>query len=613
MKDKLLITAFGIGIAFILIDLWVQYGVFSERVSFSYYEHAVGSSEELWDIGYALEDIEERDRYQRQRIEKTLDATDSFARFLRQQEAFAQYREARAGIQEVLSGGQNSSVNYIYCEEEGSQPLHIGMNHFRSDPRDECNLSGKPLPQNDIQPETMFEVIYLDGRDGGSADGEIAIRAISNGLFLGVERFSPYDWKISAREYSVGPTERFRLSSEGYLFSPISNGFFTCNSEMVKGNEGTYGNFNRFVLREVNSGSLYKARELADLYRRLVDIQDEYFSVHSDTAAKAHAEQLTHRTEEAASLGSDKEDFDTAGTLKEKGVFKIALVMPTTSKGTEMSSPAESPFFGNLFDSFMGSIDWASNRHVFAFFIGFDRADELYDTGDAWQDFRAEFRRRAHFQLHKFNWAEEKIEQVLSNQLSLTLHHYDHLGGSPSQIVSQLVLDAYGKGFDYFYQVNDDTIIETPDWPRTFISALSDPRRLVPNLGVTGPLDRNNDLIFTHAFVHRTHVDIFGYMFPQSFKNWWSDDWISTVYGKDNTLHLPDVTILHNVDAQKVGGATRYEIDRAAEGRLEDELRNGFSVVNTWLKDRSMPRLRLPSVCHYSPVLEYHVLSTLSI
>ena len=58
----------------------------------------------------------------------------------------------------------------------------------------------------------------------------------------------------------------------------------------------------------------------------------------------------------------------------------------------------------------------------------------------------------------------------------------------------------------------------------------------VANLGVTGPLDINNDKIFTHSFVHRTHIDVFGHLFPPSFKNWWSDDWISTVYGPEHTF-----------------------------------------------------------------------------
>ncbi len=57
-------------------------------------------------------------------------------------------------------------------------------------------------------------------------------------------------------------------------------------------------------------------------------------------------------------------------------------------------------------------------------------------------------------------------------------------------------------------------------------------------------------------------VQVFGHLFPPSFKNWWSDDWISTVYGAAHTFVVPDVQIKHNVGAQKTKGTTRYEVDK---------------------------------------------------
>jgi hypothetical protein len=84
----------------------------------------------------------------------------------------------------------------------------------------------------------------------------------------------------------------------------------------------------------------------------------------------------------------------------------------------------------------------------------------------------------------------------------------------------------------------------------------------IPNFGVTGPADSNNDKIFTHSFVHRTHIEVFGHLFPPSFKNWWSDDWITTVYGSEHTFRVPDIIIKHNVGAQKEHGYTRYSVDK---------------------------------------------------
>jgi len=69
---------------------------------------------------------------------------------------------------------------------------------------------------------------------------------------------------------------------------------------------------------------------------------------------------------------------------------------------------------------------------------------------------------------------------------------------------------------------------------------------------------------------------VFGHLFPPSFKNWWSDDWITTVYGSEHTFRVTDVEIKHNVGAQKTRGYTRYEVDKGAQLRLDDELRKGI-------------------------------------
>ena len=56
-------------------------------------------------------------------------------------------------------------------------------------------------------------------------------------------------------------------------------------------------------------------------------------------------------------------------------------------------------------------------------------------------------------------------------------------------------------------KVNDDTIIVTPNWAVKLVETLAlNPS--IPNFGVTGPSDSNNDKIFTHGFVHRTHLEV---------------------------------------------------------------------------------------------------------
>lgn len=75
---------------------------------------------------------------------------------------------------------------------------------------------------------------------------------------------------------------------------------------------------------------------------------------------------------------------------------------------------------------------------------------------------------------------------------------------APSQVVSKLIDQAFQDGCDYFYQINDDSLITTSKWAETFTEILRN-NPLGENVGVTGPTDTNNPRILTHAFVHR-HV-----------------------------------------------------------------------------------------------------------
>ena len=56
-------------------------------------------------------------------------------------------------------------------------------------------------------------------------------------------------------------------------------------------------------------------------------------------------------------------------------------------------------------------------------------------------------------------------------------------------------------------QVNDDTVITSPNWAPKLVAALAS-NPAIPNFGVTGPTDSNNEKIFTHSFVHRTHIEV---------------------------------------------------------------------------------------------------------
>lgn len=76
----------------------------------------------------------------------------------------------------------------------------------------------------------------------------------------------------------------------------------------------------------------------------------------------------------------------------------------------------------------------------------------------------------------------------------------------------------------------------------------------------------------------RPHVEIFGFHFPFTFGNWWSDDWITFAYSRRFSLWLYDVDIHHHQHAP------RYNINWTDnERRLQVELERSQVRWKQWL------------------------------
>ena len=551
------------------------------------------SSDHFWKLGFHIEDLEQKIQNQAQRIERIRLDIGDLSSPLRSTDAFTQRRKIQSIAHNLV--GNDTSVVQIRCQdlqsEAGGNLLRVGFSDFRSDPMDKCQIFTSTSSAA-LGPHMMFEMVQLD-------EDAVAFKNIGNDLFVQVVA-PPMDnptlpWKLVLGSWSIGAAERFRMSPDGYIYSSLVEGFIQCSSDnAVLGYPGVYSKGSKFVIEKVAPDQTFWALELSELSSKITSLQLGY--IHKRIQELNAEERIVDKIKKNSEVKTG--DSEVAETL-----VKVAIVVPMTSKGTEMKDVTDSPLWTNLFDSFMKTIDWRSNKLLFRFYLGLDRADSLYDTGDAWSDMREEFKQRATFRMTEQLMNQKSIDEVLANKLSLKLMHFDHLEGAPTQVVSQLALQAHSDGFDYFYQVNDDTILVSPNWADNFIQKLkSNP--VIPNFGVTGPKDVNNDKIFTHSFTHRTHIDIFGHLFPPTFKNWWSDDWITTVYGSEHTFRPDDVEIRHNVGAQKVGGQVqRYEVDMGAQLRLKNELFRGYVQIDKWLKQNSLPRMALPSICGYIPLV----------
>ena len=137
---------------------------------------------------------------------------------------------------------------------------------------------------------------------------------------------------------------------------------------------------------------------------------------------------------------------------------------------------------------------------------------------------------------------------------------------------------AYDDGAEYLVRMNDDSEFLSSDWVSKATVKLSsyDP----PNVGVVGPFCEENTQIMTHDMVHRTHLDIFEYYYPDIFSAWWVDDWISNVYGSNRSTTIMDWVVKHHINKH----GTRYNVQHHESSKLKGELKKGETRIKDWLR-----------------------------
>lgn len=133
---------------------------------------------------------------------------------------------------------------------------------------------------------------------------------------------------------------------------------------------------------------------------------------------------------------------------------------------------------------------------------------------------------------------------------------------APAHAWNYLFERAIDDGHDYFFQMADDVVLETPGWTEACIDTLQTNR----NCGVVGPIHLENyngriangqKPVIENAFVHKTHYDIFGYFYPWEIKNYYCDNWITEVYRDELSV------ILHSMTSRNLSihaSQQRYEI-----------------------------------------------------
>jgi len=145
--------------------------------------------------------------------------------------------------------------------------------------------------------------------------------------------------------------------------------------------------------------------------------------------------------------------------------------------------------------------------------------------------------------------------------------------GKPTWAQNEAMLEAYLDHADYYYRVNDDTRMITAGWVEAFIAVLD--RYSPPRIGVVGPKHSGgNEAILTYDFVHRTHVDIFGFYYPRLFTDWFGDDWVTDIYRPDHSTKLQNIRLAHTL-----GLGQRYKNDLRVGQKLAAQLKHDTEIL----------------------------------
>lgn len=249
--------------------------------------------------------------------------------------------------------------------------------------------------------------------------------------------------------------------------------------------------------------------------------------------------------------------------------IRVAMGIPTTSKGSSPKSPNDLPLFSILLNSLLPSVTEDEKRkYTVELYVGFDENDPYWDNETNLKSIHEEFQKKTAGSKDTFRMELIRFRQSF---------------GWTSFIWNGLFEHSLIDGCQYYYQINDDVKIMSPGWITAFVDTLQkSPIR--PNFGLTGPLDVNNNRILTQTFVHKTHFDIFHKFFPWEFQNWFNDDWATGVYERSNGKFWRKDIKVQNTNAK----GTRYDVCHAGGNLLKDAKARGEEAINRWLDAHPM-------------------------
>ena len=250
-------------------------------------------------------------------------------------------------------------------------------------------------------------------------------------------------------------------------------------------------------------------------------------------------------------------------------VTRIAIGLGITSKSnqntdTKSYNVQSIQFFTDFLPTFCATLTSGAGKHEFHFYVAYDLNDPMFTDCSILEKFH--------------NYFVNISKQRCPKDTNLLLHFVQcSHQGKPAWAQNDAMMEAYLDGMDYFYRINDDSILKTSGWAETFIATLSgfDP----PNVGVVGPDHKGgNTAILTYDFVHRTHIDIFGFYYPRVYPAWYADNWITNVYKPgQRSVKLRQISVVHTMKSGQ-----RYRNDPSVEKHKPAQFRKDKITLNRY-------------------------------
>jgi hypothetical protein len=240
----------------------------------------------------------------------------------------------------------------------------------------------------------------------------------------------------------------------------------------------------------------------------------------------------------------------------------IAILISTTSRGINKDSEISMfPIINIFLKSFCKTVgDLEKQNIAFRFYIGYDDNDHFYSQQKNRQQIAILFRKK-----------------LRGMDVRIYFRCFQNKRKSPVFIWNEVFKMAYIDGCDYFYQLGDDILFISNGWALRFINTFN--ATFIDGIGLIGALDLNNPMLITQAFVGRTHYELFGTLYPSSFQNWYSDDWLFNIYKIHGRCQWGKDVLIKNS-----GGKEKYVIDKTAEALLPIEMEKANIILENCIQ-----------------------------